>query len=125
MTRPCRVLIVEDTPSVALVMRTAIEQAGIDVDVAETTHEALARLRDHEYEAVVLDLLLPDGNGYVVMDTIRRFTRKPFVVVVTALDDEDIPDLDPALVQAFMRKPVKLKLLADVMQAACNFVAER
>jgi CheY-like chemotaxis protein len=58
-----RVLLAEDYQPNALVARTFLEEMGYDVDVAQDGREALARFRDREYSAVLLDVQMPELDG--------------------------------------------------------------
>jgi DNA-binding response OmpR family regulator len=81
-----RLLIVEDELRIADLLAKALHQAGFAVDVVRTACDADAVLRDTIYDAVVLDLGLPDGDGLEVLAGLRRRPDSPPVLVLTARD---------------------------------------
>jgi DNA-binding NtrC family response regulator len=79
-----RVLVVEDTPSMAALYRAYLERDGHAVTVAGTGGDALARLQQDPPEVMVLDLNLPDLNGRELLAETRRLELPTAVIVVTA-----------------------------------------
>ena len=60
-------LLVEDTPSLSLVYKAVLNRVGYDVDCAPTCADSKAKLAHTEYKVILLDLLLPDGDGGQLM----------------------------------------------------------
>jgi two-component system KDP operon response regulator KdpE len=83
-----RVLVVDDEPQFLRALATNLRGAGYDVDTAATAAEALNAAALHPPDAVVLDLLLPDGSGVEVTLRLREWTDAP-IVVVSAVGDEE------------------------------------
>jgi two-component system, repressor protein LuxO len=119
MTRPARLLLVEDNPTLQLVYRTVLERAGHRVTCAATGAEAVAALRTGRADAVLIDLVLPDRDGLEVMQELRTFDPELPVVVITA--NGSIPravDAMRAGAQDFLVKPFsEQKLLQTVTNA--------
>ena len=82
-----RVLVVDDEPQVLRALRTTLRAAGYDVETAATAGEALAAAAAHPPEAVILDLVLPDGNGTDVCRELRGWSEAP-VIVLSAVGEE-------------------------------------
>lgn len=78
-----RVLLVEDTLSLAALYGASLTQAGLPVDHVATGGEAIERLESGAYQVVLLDLQLPDINGFEVMRTLRERGIDVTTVVVT------------------------------------------
>ena len=78
------VLLVEDTPSLSLVYRDFLASAGIGHDLAETGHDAIAALGRKQYRLMLLDLKLPDMDGFDVLRHLRAAELGTTVVVITA-----------------------------------------
>jgi DNA-binding response OmpR family regulator len=116
-----RALIVEDDENTRTLLAKAFSERKIEADIAATTLEAvrLAKSSNH-YCSVVLDFMLPDGNALVVIDTIRQLEARPVVLVMTGLPQDQIPDVDPAIVQMIWRKPLDASMLADVIARMCE-----
>jgi two-component system KDP operon response regulator KdpE len=82
-----RVLVVDDEPQILRALGTTLRGAGYDVQTAATAQAALASAAAHPPEAVILDLVLPDGSGTDVCRELRTWTDAP-VVVLSAVGDE-------------------------------------
>lgn len=82
-----RALLVEDDSSSALLSRSALEAEGFAVDVAPTAQEGISCAMVTDYDAIVLDLGLPDGSGLSVVQVLRRSGRATPVIVLTGTTD--------------------------------------
>jgi len=67
-----RILLVEDDPAVRTIVRAILERNGKKVDVAETAFEGEKMALENFYDLVILDLGLPDGNGYDICSSLRE-----------------------------------------------------
>src|SRR3954468_8891431 len=82
-----RVLVVDDEPQIVRGLRVVLRNAGYQVDSAGTKEEALDALSRRTPDAVLLDLVLPDGSGVDVCKQVREWSHVP-IVVVSAVGDE-------------------------------------
>jgi two-component system KDP operon response regulator KdpE len=82
-----RVLVVDDEPQIVRGLKIILRNAGYVVEAAETRAEALAALSTRPPDALVLDLVLPDGQGVEVCQEVRRWSRLP-ILVLSAVGDE-------------------------------------
>ena len=83
-----RVLVVDDEPQIVRGLRVILQNAGYRVEEATTKKEALDSVSVRPPDAIVLDLVLPDGNGVEVLADVRRWSQVP-VVVLSAVGDEE------------------------------------
>jgi two-component system response regulator PhoP len=110
-----RVLIVEDEPRLAEnIARSLRESAGYAVDIVHDGQEGLFMANSNEYDAILLDLMLPVMDGVQVVKRIRKAGRHTPVLVVTARDDkESVVALLNAGADDYVTKPFDLgELLA-------------
>jgi two-component system, OmpR family, KDP operon response regulator KdpE len=84
---PTRVLVVDDEPQIVRGLTIVLRDAGYAVEAAATKAGALASLSTRPPEALVLDLVLPDGDGVAVCRDVRRWSRLP-ILVLSAVGDE-------------------------------------
>jgi two-component system, OmpR family, KDP operon response regulator KdpE len=82
-----RVLVVDDEPEIVRGLTIVLRDAGYAVEAAATKQAALGALSSRPPEAVVLDLVLPDGDGVSVVKDVRRWSRLP-ILVLSAVGDE-------------------------------------
>jgi two-component system KDP operon response regulator KdpE len=81
------VLVVDDEPQIVRGLKIILRDAGYAVEAAETKAQAMAALGSRPPDALVLDLVLPDGEGVEVCREVRRFSRLP-ILVLSAVGDE-------------------------------------
>jgi two-component system KDP operon response regulator KdpE len=82
-----RVLIVDDEPHIVRGLKIILRGAGYAVEAAETKAQAVAALAARPPDALVLDLVLPDGQGVEICEDVRRWSRLP-IIVLSAVGDE-------------------------------------
>ncbi|HEY3961609.1 MAG TPA: response regulator, partial [Gaiellaceae bacterium] len=87
MTGGQRILVVDDEPQILRALRTGLRAAGYTVDTSETAQGALAAAALQPPEAVILDLVLPDGTGVGVCRELRKWSSAP-VIVLSAVGEE-------------------------------------
>jgi DNA-binding response OmpR family regulator len=103
--------VVEDDAVTAMALRTILRRSGWEVEVAATVAEAM-RLLHNSPSAIVLDLMLPDGDGAMILEFVRKSKAAIRVAVTTGASDPDrlarLAELSPDLV---LRKPIDLGAL--------------
>src|SRR5256885_8082567 len=82
-----RVLVVDDEPQIVRGLKVILRDAGYQVETATTKQEALDAVSVRPPDAVVLDLVLPDGSGVDVSTEIRKWSQLP-ILVLSAVGDE-------------------------------------
>jgi len=82
-----KLLLVEDDESLALGINFTLEDEGYEVVSAPTIKEAKIALDSGEFDLIILDVNLPDGNGYELCKKIRMTSDTP-IIFLTALDEE-------------------------------------
>jgi len=85
---PTRVLVVEDQRDLALGLRANLEVEGYEVAVAHTGADGVRAARELRPDLIVLDLMLPDTDGYDVLATLRRGGLETPVLILTARSEE-------------------------------------
>jgi two-component system, OmpR family, KDP operon response regulator KdpE len=82
-----RILVVDDEPQILRALGTTLRGAGYTVETAASAGDALAAAAANPPEAVILDLVLPDGSGTEVTRELRTWTAAP-VIVLSAVGEE-------------------------------------
>jgi two-component system, OmpR family, response regulator len=122
-----RVLVVEDDPRMAELLRRGLQEEGYAVDVAGSGEEGVWLGTENEYDAVVLDVMLPDGDCFEVCRRLRQEDRWAPVVMLTARDavQDRVAGLD-AGADDYMTKPFSFQeLFARVRALVRRGVGER
>lgn len=119
-----RVLIVDDDKDVRDILYTVLQSRGIQADCATNGREALDLIAQHSYVVVVLDLMMPEVDGFTVLETLKAAGTLPVVLVLTAADQTLTDRLDASLIHGLVRKPFEPAEIADII-AACADIRSR
>jgi len=122
-----RVLVVEDEPKMAALLRRGLVEEGHGADVAGQGEEALWLAEAHEYDAIVLDVMLPGLSGFETCRRLRNSGVWTPVLMLTARDsvDDRVSGLD-AGADDYLTKPFSLaELLARLRALARRGDVER
>jgi len=113
-----RVLVVEDERRLAAGLRLGLQAEGFAVDVAYTGTDGLWQAREHPYDAVVLDIMLPGINGYRVCRTLRDEGIWTPILMLTAKDGEwdEVEGLDTGA-DDYLTKPFSYPVLVARLRA--------
>jgi two-component system OmpR family response regulator len=125
-----RLLIVEDEPTLARQLRQTLEGAGYAVDSAHDGEEGQYLGETESYDAVILDLGLPEVDGLTVLDRWRKAGMKMPVLVLTARDSwsDKVAGLDAGaddyLAKPFQMEELIARLRALIRRSSGNASAE-
>lgn len=84
-----RVLVVDDEKLIVKGIRFSLEQEGMEVDCAYDGEEALEKVREKEYDMILLDIMLPKLTGLEVCQQIREFSSVPIIMLTAKGEDMD------------------------------------
>jgi len=120
-----RVLLVEDERKISAYVRRGLEEAGHAVDVAFTGPEALSWAGKADYDAVVLDIMLPEIDGLTVCREMRKRGVAAAILMLTARDsvDDRVAGLD-AGADDYLVKPFAMKELLARLRALARRAVE-
>lgn len=113
-----RILIVEDETDLLYALKKGLKQEGYAIDLAENGKDALELLEETQYDCVVLDINLPELNGFEVLDRLRKENKEIKVLILSANSeiDDRVAGLDKGandyLVKPFHLKELKARLRA-------------
>jgi two-component system KDP operon response regulator KdpE len=118
-----RVLVVDDEQQILRALRTSLRGAGYEVETADSVETALAAAAMRPPEAVILDLILPDGTGIDVCRELRTWTSAP-VIVLSAVGEEreKVAALD-AGADDYVTKPIGIDELLARLRAVLRRTA--
>lgn len=113
-----RVLVVDDEPRLADALRRGLQAEGFAVDVAHDGVDGLWYAREHDYDVILLDLMLPGMSGYRVCSTLRAEGDWTPILMVTAKDGDwdQVEGLDTGA-DDYLVKPVRLPVLVARIRA--------
>ncbi|MCC0656846.1 response regulator transcription factor [Clostridioides sp. ES-S-0005-03] len=111
------ILLVEDDLSLIYGLEFSIQKSGFSVDIARTVKEALRMYKEKNYDLLILDVSLPDGNGFDICKKVREVSNVP-IIFLTASDEEVnvVMGLDMGG-DDYITKPFKLNELISRIKA--------
>lgn len=84
-----RILIVEDEPRLAQLIADYLQHAHFETEQTDSAQTAIALAQSGRFDAMLLDLMLPDGDGMDVCKTIRKHSALPILMVTAKVDEVD------------------------------------
>ena len=121
MSSKHRVLVVDDEPAIRALVARIVERAGLVADTARDGAEAIEMIASHSYAVMVLDLMMPNVDGYGLIEHLRQQSgSRPAVIVVSAGDAAALRQLDGSIVHSVVRKPFDVDVLTDLITAAAQ-----
>jgi len=112
------VLIVEDDRVTADALASFVKALGYEATVADTGREALERLASGDYAAILLDLVLPDLDGFVVLEHLQVSKPKLLqrMIITTGMPEKYTAEIDRKGVCGVIQKPVETAQLSMLLQ---------
>ena len=86
-----KILIIEDDPSLREIMCRALLQDNYVIETASTYTEADVKIAGYSYDCILLDIMLPDGNGLRLLEHIKKLQKRENIIIISArnsLDDK-------------------------------------
>jgi DNA-binding response OmpR family regulator len=105
------ILIVDDDVELVGLLSFALETAGYNIRAAFDGKEAVAKLREHAPDLVILDVNLPNQDGFEVLADLRTFSQVPVIMLtVRATEEDEVQGLDLGA-DDYLRKPFSPRAL--------------
>ena len=112
---PKRILVVDDDPVVTHLVESVLKANGYEVDKAADGLDALVKIKKEPPDAVILDIIMPEINGYDVCCELRfnkEFVQIP-ILILTETEQEIEDSIGKRVNIEFLKKPVVSSLLLD------------
>src|SRR5688500_14336317 len=124
---PHKALIVEDEPELAELFGDILRLRGLEADVLHLGGPAPAYIRDHKPELVMLDLMLPDRDGYSVCEEVkldRRTNLTPIIMVTARARHDDLVKGLSVGANEYVTKPFNVEQLNAAIDRALTWRRE-
>ncbi|WP_294142458.1 response regulator transcription factor [uncultured Sanguibacteroides sp.] len=91
-----KILIIEDEENLREVMTKSLEKERFVVEQAPDFHSALLKINDYDYDCILLDIMLPDGNGLTLLEELKKNKKRESVIIISAKDsiEDKVTGLD-------------------------------
>ena len=84
-----KILIIEDEPSLRDLIQRSLEKERYVVEAAADFQSGLRKIEDYDYDCVLLDIMLPDGNGLNLLEQLKKMRKRENVIIISAKDSLD------------------------------------
>jgi len=81
-----KILIIEDEPSLQELIKESLENERYVVECASDYNSALLKTEDYDYDCILLDIMLPDGNGLTLLEELKKMHKRDSVIIISAKD---------------------------------------
>ena len=110
-----KILVVEDVALNRLLMKTILNDFGFENDMAENGKVALEMLKTNNYDLILMDLQMPEMNGFETTEYIRKTLRSeiPIIALTADVTTVDLAKCKTAGMNDYISKPIDEKLLYD------------
>ena len=115
-----RILVVDDDPDISLALEDYLNQEKFEVEVADTGNAALEKGLAHHYDAILLDVGLPDRDGIEILEELSRQKPKVPIILLTAFASlsKSIPPDTISKAFAYLIKPYSREEIRQVLHRA-------
>jgi two-component system KDP operon response regulator KdpE len=108
-----QVLLIDDDPDVAVTLRTLLRGQDFDIQPVFTGREGIDICREQEPDVVILDLLMPELDGWKVCEQIRGFSDVPILILSALGSPGSVAQALDVGADDYLIKPVHASLLAS------------
>lgn len=84
-----KILIIEDEPSLRELIQRSLEKERYVVEAAADFQSGLRKIEHYDYDCVLLDIMLPDGNGLNLLEQLKKMHKRENVIIISAKDSLD------------------------------------
>jgi len=109
------VLVVDDDQALRGLFTTLLSKNGFAVDTASDGQAAFEQIHRHPYSVILLDLMMPEVNGFELLERLQRDSPSllPRVIVMTGASQRSIQNLDTTHIWGLIRKPFDIDNLVS------------
>ena len=114
-----RILIVDDEPDIAQVLKMGLEKNGFAVDTYNDPLDVISNFKVDSYDLLLIDIKMPKMNGFELYNKLHQIDEKAKICFITAYElyyDEFKRVFPKIKVECFIRKPVSINNLARVIK---------
>ena len=118
MNTPLKVLVVDDHPAIRSTMSDILDAEGFRPSIARNGQEAIQKCKEQEFDFILMDLQMPDINGFEVIKKLKRedLSSAKFIVITAY----SIPELEEQVnqlgIHAFLKKPIKVEAIINLIR---------
>ena len=121
MATPPHILVADDERSIRLTLEAGLTLNGFRVTCVRSGNEALAAAREQQFDAILSDIYMPDGNGVEIVHELRELHPRVPIILMTAQGSVDLAVRAVAEgANDFIAKPFEVAVVAALLQRSLN-----
>ena len=125
MKKHPHIIAVDDDPEMLKMLNCTLTLEGYDVDIAADSRVALALLEKHMPDLVILDITMPELDGFQVLDKIRQLSNIPVIMLTGRREVTTVRDALALGADDYVRKPFSTRELLARIQAKLRRVEQQ
>ena len=114
-----RALVVEDDPAIRKLVQKLLTRHEIEIETAMDGRAAVEKLLASRFDVIVLDLMVPEMNGFELIEFLKRENLNVPVAVVSAVSQQALTKLDLDVVKLVISKPFDVDEFTKAIVALC------
>lgn len=121
-----KILIIEDNIDLAAGIEMSLSAEGYICEVSQTVEHAVEKIQLYDYECILLDISLPDGSGFTILEKLKKHNKQDGVIIISAKDslDDKIRGLafgaDDYLTKPFHLAELTMRVLSVIRRRSFN-----
>jgi DNA-binding response OmpR family regulator len=108
---PIKILVIDDDSAVTDLLSLLLKSQGFDVTATNSSTDGLSMIRDNSPDVVVLDLMMPEMDGWQICKTVREFSQVPIIILSALNDPSMIASVLDAGADDYLTKPTPSRVL--------------
>jgi DNA-binding response OmpR family regulator len=108
---PIKILVIDDDSAVTDLLSLLLKSQGFDVAATNSSTDGLSMIRDDSPDVVVLDLMMPEMDGWQICKTVREFSQVPIIILSALNDPSMIASVLDAGADDYLTKPTPSRVL--------------
>lgn len=117
---PTKILVIDDDAAVTDLLSLLLKSQGFDVAATNNSSEGLNMIRENQPDMVVLDLMMPEMDGWEVCKTVRTFSQVPIIILSALNDPSMIASVLDAGADDYLTKPTPSRVLVAHINRLVN-----
>ncbi len=113
-------LIVEDDPAIRKLVEKLLTRKGIKIDSASDGRSAIEKIGSGTYSVLILDLMVPEVNGFEIIEFVKKHAPQMPIAVVSAVSQQSLKNLDLDVVKLVISKPFDVDEFTKAVVALCE-----
>jgi len=106
-----KIMVIDDDTAVTDLLSVLLKSNGFDVQVANNSNEGLNLVRDEKFDLVILDLMMPEMDGWEICKEVRSFSQVPIIVLSALNDPSMVASVLDAGADDYLTKPTPSRIL--------------